>query len=173
MHRPCVRTFAMTAVLCLLHAPVNAETPHVRIIDRELRTLFEVGLAQSPTLDALVSELNTASILLFADCGMRMPARIGAQLNLLTSVGDTRYVRVTVDCTLQHRRQITLLAHEIQHALEIGGRPDILDEDDMESLYEEIGYTTLKDSTHTRLETAAAIRVQNRVDVELGGRAGN
>jgi hypothetical protein len=159
------------AVLWLLPAPVSAQLSHVRIIDRELRTLFEGGLAQSPTLDALVTELNATSILVFADCGMQMPSRIGARLTLLTSIGDTRYVRVTVDCSLQSRRQIAFLAHEIQHALEIGGRPDVLDEDDMESLYEEIGFTTLKDGGHTRMETAAAIGVQRRVDVELGGRA--
>ena len=166
-----MRALTAIAVLCLLQAPAAAQTPHVRIIDRDLSTLFEVGVAQSPTLEALVTELNAASILLFADCSMQMPSRIGARLNLLTTVGDTRYVRVTVDCSLQPRRKIALLAHEIQHALEIGSRPDVLDEDDMESFYEEIGYMTLKDSVHTRMETAAAIDVQQRVDDELAGRA--
>jgi len=40
-----------------------------------------------------------------------------------------RYVRVDIDCTLSPRRQIALLAHELQHALEIGERTDILDEE--------------------------------------------
>jgi hypothetical protein len=171
MRRSCVRALLATAVLWLLHAPAVAQPSNIRIVDRELNTLFEVGLELSPTLAALVTELNAASILVFADCSMQMPSRIGARLTLLTSVGDTRYVRVAVDCSLQSRRQIALLAHEIQHALEIAGRPDVLDEDDMESLYEQIGFTTLKDHTHTRVETAAAINVQERVDVELGGRA--
>lgn len=171
MHRSCVRAIVATAVLWLLRTPAAAQTPSIRVVDRGLNTLFEVGLAQSPTLDALVTELNAAPVLVFADCSMQMPSRIGARLNLLTTVGDTRYVRVTIDCSLQSRRQIALLAHEFQHALEIGGRPDVLDADDMESLYEEIGYTTLRDNSHTRMETAAAIGVQQRVDVELGGRA--
>jgi hypothetical protein len=171
MRRWWVRAFFATAVLWLLQSPAGAQTSHIRIVDRELNTLFEVGLTQSPTLDALVTELNAASILVFADCGMQMPSRIGATTHLLTSVGGTRYVRVTVDCSLQPRRQVALLAHEIQHALEIGGRPHVLDADDMESLYEEIGYTTLKDSSHTRMETAAAIEVQRRVGEELEGRA--
>src|SRR5688500_11931918 len=171
MRRSCVRTLLATAVLWLLHAPAAAHTSNVRIVDRGLNTLFEVGLAQSPTLDALVTELNALPILLFADCSMQMPSRIGARLNLITSIGQIRYVRVSVDCSLQARRQTELLAHEIQHALAIAGRPDILDEDDMESLYGEIGYSTLRDNRHTWMETAAAIDVQRRVGDELDGRA--
>jgi hypothetical protein len=166
-----MRVLVATAVLWLLPTAAAAQTANVRIVDRELNTLFEVGLAQSPTLDALVTEVNAAPILVFADCNMQMPSRIGGHLNLLTSVGQTRYVRVSVDCALASRQQIALLAHEIQHALEIAGRPDVLDEDDMESLYEQIGFTTLKHSGHTRMETAAAIDVQQRVAEELGGRA--
>ena len=165
-----MRATIALAVLWLLHAPAAAQTPHVRMVDRGLKALFELGLAQSPTLDALATELNAASILVFADCSMQMPSRIGARLNLLTSVGETRYVRVTVDCSLAPRRQVALLAHEIQHALEIGGHPGILDAEDMESLYEEIGYATLRDNSHTRLETAAAIEVERRVDHEMAGR---
>jgi hypothetical protein len=168
-----MRALVATAVLWLLQTTAAAQTANVRIVDRALNTLFEVGLAQSPTLDALVTELNAAPILVFADCNMQMPSRIGARLNLLTSVGQTRYVRVRVDCALAPRHQIALLAHEIQHALEIAGRPDVLDEEDMESFYEQIGFATLRDSSHTRMETTAAIDVQQRVTEELGGRARN
>jgi hypothetical protein len=47
-----------------------------------------------------------------------MPTYVGARLNFVTSVNGLRYVRVDIDCTLSQRRQIALLAHELQHALD-------------------------------------------------------
>ena len=85
-----------------------------------------------------------------------MPARIGARLNFVTSVNGLRYVRVHVDCTLSPRRQIALLAHELQHALEIGERTDILDVEAMESPTKTSASSRLTWS-HKSFETEAAI----------------
>ena len=79
-------------------------------------------------------------------------------------------MRVHVDCTLSPRRQIALLAHELQHALEIGERTDILDVEDMESLYENIGFESLDNGSHKSFETEAAMTVQHAVDDEMGMR---
>ncbi len=73
------------------------------------------------------------------------------------------------------RRQIALLAHELQHALEIGERTDILDAEGMESLYEEIGFQSSGSGSHKSYETEAAMAIQRAVDDELGraGRGAN
>ena len=86
--------------------------------------------------------------------------------------GGSSYVRVEIDCTLSPRRQIALLAHELQHALEIGERTDILDADGMESLYEEIGSQSADNGSHRSYETEAAKAAQRAVDHEIGGRSG-
>jgi hypothetical protein len=150
----------------------SASTPHVRFLDPVLKGLFEQGMQQSPTLRALVERVEAAPILVFIEGDIRMPVYVGARLNFVTSVNGLRYVRVDIDCTLSPRRQIALLAHELQHALEIGERTDILDADGMESLYEEIGFQSSDSGSHRSYETEAAKSVQRAVDHELGERTG-
>jgi hypothetical protein len=90
-------------------------------------------------------------------------------LNFVTSVNDVRYVRVDINVTLAPRRQVALLAHELQHALEIAGRPEITDVEAMESVFEDIGFQSFEDGQHRSYETDAALEVQETVEQELGG----
>ena len=117
-----------------------------------------------------MEKVEATPILVFIEGDIRMPARIGARLNFVTSVNGLRYVRVDIDCTLSPRRQIALLAHELQHALEIGERTDILDAEGMESLYEDIGFQSFDNGSHKSYETEAAKAVQRAVDEEMGRR---
>jgi hypothetical protein len=144
--------------------------PHVRVFDRRLKGLLESGRESSPTLRHLIEKLDASSVLVFADCNARMPERIGARLSLVTSVNGVRYVRVEVDCELIDRHQLSLLAHELQHALEIGHRSDIVDADSMESYYEDIGFQTFYDGNHKGFESFEAIAVQRHVDAETRGK---
>src|SRR4029434_5131852 len=115
--------------------------------DPELRALFHTGESHSHTFRALVEDTDAAPVLVFIDCSLLLPARCGERLSFVTSVTAVRYVRVLVDCSLPPRAQITLLAHELQHALEIGSRTDIVGADAMEPLYEEIGFQTSSHGT--------------------------
>jgi hypothetical protein len=155
--------------LVVPHAAAAQTAPHMRVLDRDLKALLERGVTQSPTLNALVAEIEATPLLVFVECGIRLPSGVGARTNFVTSVGETRLVRVAVDCSLTHRWQVSLLAHEIQHALEIGRRPEVLDVDAMESLYESIGFPTVRDGSTRHFETEAAIAVQRAVNEELGG----
>jgi hypothetical protein len=168
-------TYRVALILLLITAAVPNRSyaqsaPHVRFLDPVLKELFEQGRQQSPTLRALVEKVEAAPILVFIVGDIRMPVYVGARLNFVTSVNGLRYVRVEIDCTLSPRRQIALLAHELQHALEIGERTDILDAEGMESLYEEIGFQSSDSGSHKSYETEAAKAIQRAVDEELGMR---
>jgi hypothetical protein len=156
--------------LAASHRSYAQGAPHIRFLDPVLKELFDHGMHQSPTLRALVEKVEAAPILVFIEGDIRMPSFVGARLNFVTSVNGLRYVRVDIDCTLSPRRQIALLAHELQHALEIGERTDILDADGMESLYEEIGFQSNDNGAHKSYETEAAKAIQRAVDDELGMR---
>jgi hypothetical protein len=160
------------ALVCLQGAvAASQQDPHVRVADRVLKAMLETGAAQSPALRALLAELDAAPVLVFVDCGVQMRTRLGARLNFVTSVDGVRYVRVGVDCTLGPRHQLALLAHELQHAMEIAGQPGVVDVDSMATYYEDIGYFTYKDGRDKGFETAAAIAMQRRVDDEIRGRS--
>ena len=166
--------FGLTcAALLWMHAAaaVAQQGPNVRIADRVLKAMLETGAAQSPALRTLLADLEAAPVLVFIDCGVQMRTRLGARLNFVTSVDGVRYVRIGVDCALGARHQLALLAHELQHALEIAGQPGVVDVDSMATYYEEVGYFTYKEGTDKGFETAAAIAMQRRVDDEITGRS--
>ena len=165
------RSLLVLGILFGVNHTSSAETtPRIRVLDPLLRELFEDGIAQSPTFRTLVDKVEASSILVFVEGDIRMPIQLGARLNFVTSVNDFRYVRVAIDLTLPPRRQIALLAHELQHAVEIGERPEIVDTEAMESLYEDIGFRPFEQRHHRNFETEAAIAMQDAVDQELGGR---
>ena len=140
-------------------------TPRVRVLDARLKSLFDHGLTQSPTLRAQVDKVEASSILVFVDGDMRMPERLGAQLTFVTSVNDVRYVRVDLNVMLPPRRQIALLAHELQHALEIADRPEIQDIEAMESFYE----TSVSSPSTTAVIAASRPKPRSRCRRPLNG----
>ena len=142
---------------------------HIRISDHRLKTLVELGTFRSETFRHLVAALDAAPVLVFVGCDLRLPVRLSARLTFVTSVAALRYVRVDIACALPSRRQVPLLAHEFQHALEIGLASDITDLDSMEEHYESVGFQTYGDKSHKSFETDAALRVEQRVKDELYG----
>jgi hypothetical protein len=164
----CATVIAVAFVFILPLSSLAQTTSHVRILDPGLNARFETGMKLSPTLRALVVQLDAAPVLLFVSCAPFLPGQIGARLNLITSVNAVRYVRVEINCTFGDRNQIALLAHELHHASEIAGRADILDEDSMESYFETYGFPSYYDGHHVSYETQAAIATQKRVMEETG-----
>ena len=77
-----------------------------------------------------------------------------------------RYIRVDRRCLEASARLIPTLAHELQHALEIGLSEEIISNDSMEAYYEDVGFETSRDGTHRGFETAAALTIQQQVTKE-------
>jgi hypothetical protein len=167
----CGATLVILLTVVFAQGATAQSTRHLRILDRNLKALLERGVTQSPTLDNLVAEVEATPLLVFVECSLRLPSGVGARTNFVTSVGDTRLLRVGVDCGLTNRWQVSLLAHELQHALEVGRHQQVTDVDAMESLYENIGFPTIRSGASRHFETVAAIAVQRAVNQELGGRA--
>ena len=165
--RKLLAVLALVIVVTLPEQSAAQAGPHLRVLDHALKAVLDRGTAQSPTLQKLIAEIETTRILVFAECSMRMPYGVGGRMNFVTNANDYRFVRIAVDCMLAERWQISLLAHELQHALEIGRNPDVVDVEAMESLYEEIGYPTSREGGVRHYETEAAIIVQRAVEREL------
>jgi hypothetical protein len=159
---------ALLVTLVIPSASAAHSHQHLRVLDRDLKMLIDRGVTQSPTLGKLVAEVEASPLLVFIECALRLPSGVGARTNFVTSVGETRLLRVAIDCSLTNRWQISLVAHELRHVLEVGRHPKVVDVEAMESLYENIGYPTARDGAIRHFETDAAIAVQKAVSEELG-----
>jgi hypothetical protein len=88
-----------------------------------------------------------------------------ANTRLIGAGPNERFVRVWIDAWWRSRReQVALLAHELQHALEIARAPDVRSTGDVVALYRLIGHEA-RDRCY---ETLAAQDVGTVVEAELG-----
>ena len=144
-----------------------AAESHVHVLDRRLQTVMARGLAGSETFRSLVAQLDASPIQVYAICDSFMPNGLAGRFTFVASVDGIRYVRVTIRCSLSSKLQLSFLAHELQHALEVAVNPEIEDADSMESYYAEAGFETHVNGRHRSFDTEAAIAVQQRVYQEM------
>jgi hypothetical protein len=145
--------------------------PHVRTDDATLRRLMERGLKQSPTFRELVRQIDQLPGLVYV-----VPSRCGALSGLSACLdhdvkvrGGYRFLRVNVMPGDPAFRQLPLLAHELQHAVEVLSDDSATSQETVTRLYERIGVP----KGLGNFETEAAQRVQETVVLELreaGGR---
>jgi hypothetical protein len=146
---------------------------HIRVVDPQVASLVATGIVGSATFRSLVARLETAPLLVFVRCrAPRQQAASAGGLEFMANTETYRYVRVFIRCDLPRVVQAPLLAHELQHALEVADAPEIVDPATLRMHYERVGYRSAPDDRLPSFETSAAIDVQRRVAAELGhGRA--
>ena len=140
---------------------------HVRALSPgAVELIWEAAARSSIVLDLLQELEETGVVVYLTD---RMPGAISgpvSHLVYLSNEGPTRYLLVRIDHwrTTPYER-IALLGHELQHALEVAGAPEVTDARGLAKLYRRIGWENQKD----KFETAAAQAVGNRVRSQLTG----
>jgi hypothetical protein len=131
----------------------------------ELKKMIETGSQQSPTFRHLVEQLDATSLVVylrFNPCG----GAVAACLRFVAPQGSARRVLIVLDRFGRSRSDlIALLAHELQHALEIAEAPQVVDDASFRDFYESSGL-----HVSAGYETTAATRTTRLVVSELSQR---
>jgi hypothetical protein len=177
------RTLVVCAVVFVAQAALAAADVHpsaggsptplppagaIRSVNRDprLAELLAHGMARSVTLQGLVASLEASDVIVYVSFAPT-PARNGYLVHQITVAGPHRYLRVLLEARLSNREVIPLLAHELQHALEVAQSPHVRDREGIKALFERIGFPSLASAfVH---ETEEALRVQRRVRADLRG----
>ena len=159
----------MVIPLVLLVAVVTASslTPpsfdHLRGVSPRETALLRDLVARSATARTLAARIESEAVIVYVEIAPSMPRGRGAT-RLAATTPLARFIRITLAPVAHADDQAALLAHELQHAVEIAGAPDVTSSADVRRLYQSIG----KNRTATvALETAAAEEVSARVRLEL------
>ena len=137
----------------------------IRSTDRRLRALLEEGLRISPTLRALVARLHASDVVVYVQCDG--PGGPDGRLTFVSTVGGFRYVVVRMG-RFARIQQIAMMAHELQHAVEIAETPAIVDGASLVLAYQRIGYVNQWSSLPgVAFDTQAAVRAGVQVLKEL------
>jgi len=163
-------------LLCLLVATPSLSTaaesitepprrPPVRSTDRRLLSLLEEGQRLSPTLRALVARLAASDVVVYLQCDG--PGAPDGRLTFVSTAGGHRYVVVRM-AHFSWMQQIAIMAHELQHAVEIAETPAIVDGESLAREFRRIGYVNAWSSLPgLSFDSEAAVRIGHRVLREL------
>lgn len=147
-----------------IHALLDAPDRHVRTIDKRVQRLLATGVTRSPTFAALVASLNTSDVIVYIEPTQTLPTTLAGRLLLMPLSGQQRYLRVQVAMTMNPDDMISVIAHELRHAVEVADAPDVRNETGLVKLYERIGR---KSGVPHRYETDAAQDAARHVRREL------
>lgn len=136
--------------------------PHVRTEDAKLATVIRKGLEQSATFRDLVNRINRTSGLVYvvsSRCVARAWEPRACLDHRIWASGGYRFLRVHIHPSASGATLLALIAHELQHALEVLSDDTITTLEEVERLYLRIG-TTERSGV---VETEAALRMQRMV----------
>lgn len=148
-------------------AAADPERPfRTRAADERAWQLLSLALSTSPTVGRLVTALEHTDAIVLVELCMMLPPSLGDTRILSAGVG-VRHVRVRVTTAATRPKQLAVLGHELQHAVEIASAPEVRDTESLERLLERIGFRHWRRAVGGGWETLTAIEIEKSVASEV------
>jgi len=138
---------------------------HVRATEARILAIVEDGVSRSATFRRLVETLDASDVIVYIGPKFRREALAGYLAHRLTAAGTLRYLKIALDINGPRDRVVALMAHELQHAVEVAVAPEVRDSERMVRLFERSSLDNVCGGNC--YETRAAIEVQETVFAEL------
>lgn len=139
---------------------------------RPLRPWIEDVLREltphSPTLTRLTNAVRVSSLVVHLDDDIGSSAPWDGRVQFVTMAGACRYVRISVRPGMAPVRAASVIAHELQHALEIE-HGEVTDAEAFGHLFRRIGFAVSHDHVGA-YDTEEALNAGLRTALELTGR---
>lgn len=110
----------------------------VRQMDLVLDALVHSLADSSPTLRASIDALERSDLIVHV-VRRRQPAGIIGSTVFVVAAGGVRYLRIAISPDVVGAAAVSLLGHELHHAVEIAADPSVIDAASLSALYERIG----------------------------------
>ena len=168
LHRAGLLTVLLGSV-----ATLAADTPCAPRFQNLRSTEAKVVLAltacydRSSTCRRLIDTIEDSTTIGYMNTGWCRGSTPSSCLHFMGTGASYRFLRITLDPALRGDTVIEMLAHELQHAVEIVRAPDVNDMDTLRALYRAIGYRRGSFVTRDEWETDDAQRVADFVGSEL------
>ena len=118
------------------------ESRRVRSTNERITKLLSDGVRRSGTFANLVARVHDTDVIVYVEQTYGLPRDMSGRLLLQTVAGGQRYLRVQVRATLNGDQTIAVIAHELQHALEVARDRQVTDDAGLTALYRRIGHVS-------------------------------
>jgi len=155
----------LSTTLAVVHAQDAATASHVRGLDEASIMMIRDLAARSATGRDLVDRLEQSDLVVYVRRRLFLTAMLNGRIGFVRGTCTHRYVAIEIAAPRNYIEQLAALGHELQHAVEIAGEPEVCDASALAELYTRIGdpverWGGLADSfeTHTAAETGIRVR---------------
>jgi hypothetical protein len=156
------------ALLLMVSQGVQAKSvERIRPAAPLLKTAIATALDRSATFRALVDRIEQSDVIAYLTCTSFASVTMVGRTLFVTAGSDVRYVRVQLLCDQGQPALITIIAHELQHVVEIASNAWVVDDQSFARLLSTIGFSTCIWRRPDQFETRAGFEAGKRVRSEL------
>jgi hypothetical protein len=159
-------TVAAPSPAAIAETLLAADNRRLRAATPRVLALITEGIRRSRTFAGLVADLHQTNVIVYVETSMGLPNDVAGRILFASAAGDQRYLRVQLRATMPRDTMISVIAHELRHALEVAGEHTVVTDKALEAFYRRVG-----DSPHAGggYDTEAARAAQRLVRSELIG----
>ena len=149
-------------------AVVPSATSRLRALDEKSAALLQAGNARSAAFRRLTQVIERSDLVVYVQTHQ---LNLPGQLQFVSATPGGRYLRVSVRVPGLDNDLLPWLAHELWHAVEIAGAPEIKDGVSLVRYYERLhgGFRAGGTAKMVRMETVQAQKIRTMVFSELHG----
>lgn len=138
-----------------------------------LQMVINTTLDHSATFRSLVERIEQSDVIVYLTCHRFDGGSLSGRTALAIAHPGVRYLRVQVVCQQSEQMLVAIVAHELQHAVEIASSAWVVDEHTFRRLFSAIGSRSCWSLGREQFETMAAIAIGDRVRREYSLRSRN
>jgi hypothetical protein len=156
--------FTALALIATDAASIATAAHHVRALNPGAQRVIDDGVTYSPSVRALIERLEGSDVIVYVQEARAPIGSMHGSLTFVSNTGMARYLLIRL-FGRSRMQQVSILGHELQHAVEIAERPDIVDEVSLMRAYARFGTVIRSNAaggTHLA-DTAAAVAMARRV----------
>src|SRR4051812_700920 len=158
----------LALLLAVADPPDAVAQAHVRAAVPEVRALISETMRQSPIVRELVARLSCSDVIVYVEM-TPSPLVPTARTKFVTAAGSARFLRIGLNAGLSVANLGPMLAHELQHAVEIADHEEVRDEPAVRRLYLRIGRTRGDDAFETDAARAGEAAARHELRRRIGG----
>jgi hypothetical protein len=163
------RCIGVTLTVATAASPaLGSSTGRVRSSNPAVLQLIAEAAERSATFRGLLEQIERSDGIVYVEFGYCAFGRLnGCMLPWVVPSTGGRYLRVQVTpdrARVDHERRIAIIAHELQHALEVLAHREVFDAETMRAMYARIGMPIAASHAY---ETTAAFLAEDAVFSEL------
>jgi hypothetical protein len=157
----------MTLVLVLSNRVLAEGPDRIRPESNILKDAIAAALERSGTFRSLAERIEDSDLIVYLTCSRFESGTLAGRTLLVSARPGLRYVHVQVRCELSPMPLVEIVAHELQHVVEIASAADVVDDTSMVRLFSAIGFSRQQAPRPTQFETHAALAIGGRVRREM------